>query len=309
MNERAGSRPPTSSMMTWTEGSASTRAASGVIGSFLMSRPSRGRVRSTSATAARVSRHPARSSSIARRDSRILATPAPTVPRPSNPILTSVMSVGPPGRNGRSTGELLEPAERLADPLLVLDEREPHVALAVLAEADARRDRHLGLLNQELGELERAEATEGVGDRRPHEHRALRLGHVPADLVEPVDQNVAALSVNLDDLVDTLLVGLEGDDAGDLDRLEGAVVQVGLDARQRGDHPGVAADEAEAPAGHVVRLRGREDLDADLARPRHLEERGRLITVEGEVGVGEVVHDHQTMLAREVDDLHEEVAI
>src|SRR5439155_27099701 len=56
-----------------------------------------------------------------------------------------------------------------------------------------------------------------------------------------------------------------------------------------------------------VRLRGREDLDADLARARHLEERGRLVAIEGEVGVGEVVHDHQAMLAREVDDFHEEV--
>src|SRR5437867_2176871 len=124
----------------------------------------------------------------------------------------------------RSAAQLLEPAQRLADPLLVLDEREPHVAFAVFAEADARRYRHLGLLNQELGELERAEAAEGVGDRRPHEHRALRLGHVPADLVEPVDEDVAALSVNLDDLVHALLVSLEGDDAGDLDRLEGAIV-------------------------------------------------------------------------------------
>src|SRR5206468_3143652 len=43
------------------------------------------------------------------------------------------------GRNGRSAGEVLEPAERLLDPLLVLDQREPYEALAVLAEPDARR--------------------------------------------------------------------------------------------------------------------------------------------------------------------------
>ncbi len=75
------------------------------------------------------------------------------------------------------------------------------------------------------------------------------------------------------------------------------------------DHPGIAADEAEPPAGHVVRLRGREDLDADVARARHLEERWRLIAVEREIGVREVVDDHQTVLAGEVDDLHEEVAV
>src|SRR2546422_6946382 len=309
MNERAGSRPPTNSMMTWTEGSASTRAASGVIGSFLMSRPSRGRVRSTSATAARVSRHPARSSSIARRDSRILATPAPTVPRPSNPILTSVMSVGPPGRNGRSAGELLEPAERLFDPLLVLDEREPHVALAVLAEPDARRDGHPRFLDEHVGELERAQRAERLGDWRPDEHRALGLRHRPAELVEPVDEDVAALSVDLDDLGHARLIALERDDAGDLDRLEGAVVQIGLDARQRMDHPGVAAHEGEPPAGHVVRLRRREDLDADLLRPRNLEERRWLVAVEREVGVREVVDDHQPLIAREGDDFLEERAV
>ena len=38
----------------------------------------------------------------------------------------------------RSAAQLFESAQRLANPLLVLDEREPHVALAVLAEADAR---------------------------------------------------------------------------------------------------------------------------------------------------------------------------
>src|SRR5439155_1338378 len=192
MNERAGSSPPTSSTTMWIEGSASTRPASGVIGSFARSSPSRGRVRSVSATAARVSRHPARSSSIARRDSRILTTPAPTVPRPSNPILTSFISLDP-----------------------------------------------------------------------------------------------AALSVDLDDLGHARLIALERDDAGDLDRLEGAVVQIGLDARQRMDHPGVAAHEGEPPAGHVVRLRRREDLDADLLRPRNLEERRWLVAVEREVGVRE----------------------
>src|SRR5438093_416812 len=234
------------------------------------------------------------------------ATPAR---RPSKPMRTSLARLTIRLSPVRSAAQLLEPAQRLADPLLVLDEREPHVALAVLAEADARRHGHLGLLDQELGELERAQAAEGIGNGSPHEHRALRLGHVPAELVEPVHQDVPALSMKLDDLVDALLVALERDNAGDLDRLEGAVVQVRLDAGQHGDHSGVAADEAETPAGHVVRLRGREDLDADVARARHLEEGRRPIAVEREVGVREIVDDHEAMLACELDDLHEEVAV
>src|SRR5207249_9053969 len=125
---------------------------------------------------------------------------------------------------------------------LVLHERETNVTLAVLAEADARRHRDLRFLDEELGELERAETAEGFGDRRPDEHRALRLRHAPAELVETVHQHVAALAVNLDDLLDALLVGLERHDAGDLNRLEGAVVEVRLDAGEGADHSRVAAD-------------------------------------------------------------------
>src|SRR5439155_23338752 len=89
------------------------------------------------------------------------------------------------GRNGRSAGEVLEPAERLLDPLLVLDQREPYEALAVLAEPDARRDGHLRVLDEQFGELERAQRAERRGDRRPDEHRALGLRHRPAKLVSP----------------------------------------------------------------------------------------------------------------------------
>ena len=111
-----------------------------------------------------------------------------------------------PWRRGAGPGEpaiaarRLEAAQGLPDAVLVLDEGEADVALAVLAEADARRDRDLALLDQHLGELERAHGAERVGDGRPHEHRAPRLGHRPADLVEPVDEHVAALAVQLDDL-------------------------------------------------------------------------------------------------------------
>src|SRR5215831_20926704 len=206
MKVRAGSRPPTSSMTMWTLGAPRTWAASPVSGRLLRSSPSRGRVRSVSAMDASVSPAPTRSSSIARRVWRILTTPAPTVPSPSRPMRTSLARLTEGCPPTRSAAQLLEPAQRLADPLLVLDEREPHVALAVLAEADARRHGNLGLLDQELGELQRAQALERVGDRRPHEHRALRLGHLPAELVEPVHQDVAPLAMELDDLADTLLV-------------------------------------------------------------------------------------------------------
>ena len=53
--------------------------------------------------------------------------------------------------------EALDAARGLADALLVLDQREAHIIVAVLAEADARRDRDIGLLDQQLGEFEAAE--------------------------------------------------------------------------------------------------------------------------------------------------------
>src|SRR5437870_812269 len=166
MNERAGSSPPTSSMTMSTSGSPSTRWASFVIGSRARSRPSRGRVRSVSATAARVSRQPARSSRVARWVSRSLTTPPPTVPRPRRASLTFFMGAAAGGRKipPGSAVEAAEAPERLADTLLVLHEREPHVALAVLAEADAGRDRDLRFLDEELGELQRTHGAIGFGD-------------------------------------------------------------------------------------------------------------------------------------------------
>src|SRR4030095_11809853 len=210
MNVRAGSRPPTSSITMWIAGAVRTWAASPVNGRLLRSSPSRARVRSVSAMAASVAGARARSSSIARRVWRILTTPAPTVPSPRRPIRTSLTRLtGGSSSSARSATQVLEPAQRLTDALLVLHERETNVAFPALAEADTRRDRDPRLLDGEPRELQRAEAAEGFGDRRPHEHCALRLGHAPAELVEAVHQHVAPLPVHLDDLLDALLVGLQ----------------------------------------------------------------------------------------------------
>src|SRR3989475_313653 len=243
-----------------------------------------------------------RSSNIARSDSSSLATPAPTVPRPSNPMRTSFTPV-------RSTPEALQAAQRLTDALLVFHQREPDEPLAVLTEADPGRDGDLRLLDQELREFQRAHAPEILRNRRPDEHGALRLLDRPAELVQPIDQDVAALARNLHDVAHDGGIALQRDDAGDLDGLEGSVVEIRLDASQRVHHLRVAADETEPPARHVVGLRRREDLHADVLGARHLEERRRLVTVEREVGVGEVVDDHEPVLLREGHDLLEEPAV
>ena len=73
----------------------------------------------------------------------------------------------------------------------------------------------------------------------------------------------------------------QGDDRGDLDRLEQAVVVIALDDAQGPHHLRVAAAEADPPAGHVVALAHRGELDAHLLRPRRGQEARRLIAVEG----------------------------
>ena len=71
-------------------------------------------------------------------------------------------------------------------------EREPHVAVAAGAEADARASRDVALADEERRELDRAELGERLGDRRPGEHRAERAARRPTDPGEPVAERVAS---------------------------------------------------------------------------------------------------------------------
>ena len=105
---------------------------------------------------------------------------------------------------------------------------------------------------------------------------------------------------------DALLRAFERGDGGDLDGREGAVVEVALEAREGGDEHRVADHEADAPAGHVVALRQSEELDGDVFGAGNLEDAGRLVAVEGDVGVGEVVDEIEAVLAGELDEAREE---
>ncbi len=92
-------------------------------------------------------------------------------------------------------------------------------------------------------------------------------------------------------------------DRGDLDRLERPVVEVGLELGERRDDVGAAEREAHAPAGHREGLGQAVELDGALERTLGGEHGGRQVAVEGDVGVGEVVHEHELALAGEVDEL------
>ena len=129
---------------------------------------------------------------------------------------------------------------------------------------------------------------------------------MPADARQPVAEDVAALAVDLARLGGIVALLVQRDDRGDLDRLEGSVVEVGLQPRERRQRGRVAEREADAPAGHRERLRQRVRLDRDVVGAGNLEDRGRLVAVERDVGVGEVVHDERLVLARQRHEpLHE----
>src|SRR4029453_6850235 len=137
--------------------------------------------RSMSAMVVRTTGRPARRAISARCARNSFTTPAPIVPKPISPTRTDrsgTWSAGLcPARRlpeGGAKG-LLDAADRLPRPVLVLDEREAHELIAVLAEPDPRRHRHLGLVEQELAEFERAHRLLIVRDLPPDGHSAPSL--------------------------------------------------------------------------------------------------------------------------------------
>src|ERR1019366_4703359 len=207
---------------------------------------------------------------------------------------------------------LLDAAEGLAGAFFVFDEGEADEGVAGVAEADAGADGGFGVDEELLGEVERAHGAELFGDFGPDEHGGLGHFDVPAELVEALDEDIAAGLVICNDFRDTFLRAVERGDGGDLDGGEGAVVEVALDAAERGDQLLVADLEANAPAGHIVGLGEREELDGDVLGARDFEDGGGAVAVEDQVGIGEVVDDvdaeflaqrHQALEEGEIDAL------
>ena len=160
----------------------------------------------------------------------------------------------------------------------------------------------LGLARQANRGLEGAERAQRLGQRRPDEHRPERRLDGPARAGEPGAERVAAAPVDLAELARVIDGLAQRDGRGDLDRLERPVVEVRLQLCERGDDLGAADDEADAPAGHREGLRQAVELDRALGGAVGREHGRRLVAVEGDVGVREVVHEHEVVLAREVDE-------
>ena len=87
--------------------------------------------------------------------------------------------------------------------------------------------------------------------------------------------------------------------AGDLDGLEGAVVEVALELGEGGHDGRVAHHECHPPPRHGEALGQGVQLHRHVLGAGHLQDRGRLEAVEGGVGVGEIVHQHDVALWRQ----------
>ena len=75
------------------------------------------------------------------------------------------------------------------------------------------------------------------------------------------------------------------------------------------DHLRVAAGEPDPPAGHVVALRERRELDRDVAGAGDLEDRGRLVAVEGDVFLDVLGVDDAAVFQRDALLLAVEVGV
>ena len=98
-------------------------------------------------------------------------------------------------------------------------------------------------------------------------------------------------SYAVDPLGDRVLRAFERGDRRCLQRREDADAGVIVEQVDPLDDLGVADDEADAPAGHAVRLRHRPHLDADVLRAGRREEALRSPAVEDDVDVRSVVDD------------------
>src|SRR5579883_2962289 len=162
---------------------------------------------------------PARSASMACERVSMEATAEPTVPNPARPTFSGSAMV-PSGRDTRLTAfgkrndvvqlfrrafkEATDVARGLANALLVFDQRDADIALAIFPEADTGRNRNARLLDQERREFDAADALEGLRQGRPGEHGGPRRRHLPARAAKGIHQHVTPPLVNRAHLPDAL---------------------------------------------------------------------------------------------------------
>ena len=175
------------------------------------------------------------------------------------------------------------------------------MVITVMAEPGARRNGYLGFGQQLFGKLQRAHFFVGFRNLRPHIHGRLGNIDIPSRRVQARAQHVAAILVGLPHVFHALLRAFERDDRRHLYRREGAVVVIALHTAQRIDQIAVADHVTHAPTGHVVAFRHGEKFHRHLFGARHLKDRRRLVIVKHDVGVRQIMHHVNIVLARNRD--------
>ena len=183
------------------------------------------------------------------------------------------------------------------------------MVVPMLPKANPWGNSHLGLPQQPLAELQGAKPGKGLRDFRPDKHSGLGRRHLPPQSIQPVAQQIPPPPVGFADVRNAPLVPLQGRNGGNLYGREGAIVQVGLDARQRPNQGRVPQAKAHPPARHVVAFGHGEELHRQILGPRRLQDARHLIAVIHQVGVCQILHHPNAMLPRNGDDLLEEVQI
>src|SRR5262249_48602444 len=153
---------------------------------------------------------------------------------------------------------------------------QAHVPFAARTEARAGGDDDGGLFEDSCRERGRIHTLRILD---PDVERSLRGDRAEAGLGERSEREIATALIDRPRALDAALISGERGDPGFLYGLEDAGVDVRLHLAEAGDQLFVADREADPPARHVVGLRKRVELDADVARAVDLEERQRLLAV------------------------------
>src|SRR6266576_2701258 len=214
--------------------------------------------------------------------------------------LLVVITQGPPRNRGEASDfvgiselELPHPRHRFLEPRVGGCDRKPEIAFAVRAEPDTGCDVHADLIEHVRRKTNRVIP---VGHRRPHiKGRARRLD-LPAEAVQGVRHDAMAARIDSAGCPRLLLPTVHRLNACPLDSLEYARVDVRLQLADQVHEVRAAADPADSPAGHVVRLRQGVKFEAYFFRAWNLE-------------IRRVVAQHDVMAATEVDRSRQEVTV
>src|SRR5262249_61314408 len=103
-----------------------------------------------------------------------------------------------------------------------------------------------------------------------NDHARERLRAVPPDSIKAANQHIPPFLIPEDGFLDTLLRSIQRNDAGNLQRLKNAVIQVALNLGQRANDLSISDTEPHTPSRHAVGLGKGIELDADILSPRNL---------------------------------------